>query len=207
MPITFEDLLARKKPATLAVDLILDPALAVELDEARKARDVASARASVRPNDSEVQTELWAAQEKVLALERSVEEDELVVWFTFQAIGRAAFEMLVDAHPITAEERLRLKRLGLKDDMLAQISYNEKTFAPALVAACLVEPAATEEQIAAMWDSDRFNQAELSKLVVAAMKVNGEARTAGLGKDSKTTRASGSKSPTAPNGVSPTRSS
>lgn len=191
MPITFEDLLNRKKPVTDTVEIPLDPGLAEELEDARKTRDVSAARAAVRQNDTEAQAQAWEAEEKVLRLEQRLRDEDAVAYFTFQAIGRAAYEAIVAAHPASAEQRIKLKRLGLKDDIVGQVAWDEETFPPAIVAACLVEPNLTEDEVVALWRSDCWNQAELSKLVIAAIKINGTSRVTGLGKDSRKTLPSG----------------
>lgn len=185
-PVTLDHLISQKKAVTETVEIVLDPALAEELESARKTRDVAAARASVRSTDSEAQAQMWEAEEIVARLERQVEEEEVAVYFTFRSIGRATFDALVAAHPAGPEQRAKYKRAGVTED----IPWNEDTFPPAIIAASLVEPKLTEEEVRALWLADNWNQAELSVLALAAIKVNGVRRTTDLGKGSRKTQPS-----------------
>jgi hypothetical protein len=187
-PVTLDHLLSQKKATTETVEIVLDPELAEELAEARKTRDAAAARASVRTTDSEAPAQMWEAEETVARLERKVEEEEVAVYFTFRSIGRAAFDSLVAAHPAGAEQRARLKRFGVNAE---DVPWDEESFPPAIIAASLVEPKLTEAEVRALWHADNWNQAELSALVIAAIKVNGVRRTADLGKGSRKTQPSG----------------
>lgn len=185
-PVTYDYLASRKRPVTDTVGIVLDPDLAEELEEARQARDAAWARAQARQNDSDAQAALWEAEEKLAQVQQRMVDEEAVVQFTFRSIGRAAYDALVDANPATPAQRAKFKAQGITEG----INWNEETFPPALVAACLVEPKLSEAEVQALWRDPNWNQAELSALVVAAIKVNGNRRTADLGKGSQRTRSS-----------------
>jgi len=126
------------------------------------------------------------------------------VWMTFRGIGRARYDALQERHPPTAEQQLKTKQQLGTDDKLA---WNPDTFPPALIAACLVEPKLTEEEVQRLWISDEWNQAELATLITTALEVNSTRRTVELGKDLRETRGSERKSSTARNGASRTQSS
>lgn len=186
MPLTFEDLVNRKKATTKTVPIALDPELAVELEEARQARDSAARAAAIRDKDTDAQAALWQAEERVAALEQRMRDEDAVAYFTLKSIGRAAYDALVDAHQPTGAQRAKAKSLGI-----GELAWNHETFPPALVAACLVEPQLSEEEVASLWRDDSWNQAELQALLQAAIEVNGTRRTVELGKGSMKIPSSG----------------
>jgi hypothetical protein len=185
-PMTFDHLVSRKKPITKTVAIALDPDLAEELEEARRGRDTAAARAGARANDSEAQAQLWEAEERLAQVEARMVDEEAVAYFTFRSIGRALYDALVDEHQPTPAQRAKAKSLGM-----GEIAWNPDTFPPALVAACLVTPPLTSDEMQALWRDDAWNQAELNAMLQAAVDVNGSRRTVELGKGSRKTQASG----------------
>jgi hypothetical protein len=192
-PATFDHLISKKKAVTKTVAIALDPELAEELEEARRARDLAQSRANARKDDSELQAQLWEAEERYAQAEERMGGDDAVAHFTFRSIGRAAFDALVDAHPPTPAQRAKAKSFGVNGEM----QWNMDTFPPALVAACLVEPKLSAEEMLAIWRDDSWNQVELNDLFLAAVNVNGTRRTVDVGKGSKSTPSSARSSPTA----------
>ena len=203
-PATFDHLIGKKKPLQRTIPIVLDPDLAEDYEIARKDRDMLQARHDLRPDDMEVAAKLEQAETRVRDVEEQLTETEGVVWMTFKGIGRARFDALQEAHPPTAEQQLKAKQQLGTDDRLA---WNPETFPPALVAASLVEPKLSEVEVQRLWTSDDWNQAELTTLVQTALEVNSTRRTVEVGKDTRGTRASGSKSGTARNAGSRTRSS
>ncbi len=187
-----DHLLSRKKAVTKTVAIALDPELAEELEEARRARDAAVSRANARSTDSEAQAQLWEAEELYAKAEQRLIDEDAIAHFTFRGIGRAAYDALVDAHQPTPAHRAKAKSLGM-----GEIAWNPDTFPPALVAACLVEPKLTPDEMVALWGDDNWNQSELNAMLEAAITVNGTRRTIDLGKGSKVTQRSGRSSPTA----------
>lgn len=192
-PLTFDHLIGKKKPLTKTVSVVLDPDLAEEYEEARRAADLAHARVQVRPEDNEAAAQLLEADAALQQLRQRMLDEQAVVMFRFRGVGRAAYEKLVDLHPATADQRMRAKAGGLGDGL----AWNPETLPPALVAACCVEPAMTLEQAQALWLDPNWGQAELGQLLAAAIEVNGQRRTVELGKGFSTTRNSEAKSPTA----------
>jgi hypothetical protein len=182
--VTYDDLVSRKKPVTKTVTIVLDPVLADEYEDAKRERDVASARAGARPADSDVQARLWEAEETLARLEARLEEERALVRFTFRAIGRAAYDALASLHPPTPAQRAHGKATG------QETVVNEETFPPALVAASLVEPKLSPAEAQALWADDAWNSAELLALFAAAAGVNGTRRTVELGKGSRRTQPS-----------------
>lgn len=189
---TYDHLIGKKKPLTKTVPIVLDPDLAEEYQEARQARDLVAARASVVKDDTEMAFQLLEADQKLAELRRRMEEEDAVVLFRFRGIGRARFEAMVDHHQPTAEQRAKAKTQGY-----STLSWNPETFPPALVAACLVEPDLTEAQVAELWCNPDWNQAELQTLLDTSIEVNAQRRTVELGKDWSQTRSSEPRSPSA----------
>lgn len=77
-----------------------------------------------------------------------------------KAIGSSAYDGLIAAYPPTTKQK--------KDGA----TYNPDTFAPALVAACLVEPTMDPEDAQALWESDEWSRGELTELFLAAVQIN-----------------------------------
>lgn len=192
-PLTFDHLIGKKKPLTKTVPVVLDPDLAEEYEEVRRAADLAHARVSVSPDNAEAHAQLLEADAALQQLRQRLVDEDAVVTFRFRGIGRAAYEKLVDLHPATAEQRMKAKSQGITDGL----AWNTDTLPPALVAACCVEPPMTQEEAARLWSDPNWGQAELGQLLSAAIEVNGQRRTVELGKDFKRTPNSEAKSPTA----------
>lgn len=201
-PPTFDHLVSRKRPVTKTVSIVLDPELAEEHAEAQQARGFASTRAGARPSDTDAQLELFQAEQRLEDIEARLRDEDAIADFTFRSVGRAAYDGLVNAHQPTASQRAQAKSLGM-----GEIAWNPDTFPPALVALCLAEPKLTEEEVCSLWESDDWNQAELSVLLQAAVEVNGTRRSVELGKDWRKTPPSGRNSTTASSAASPTVSS
>jgi hypothetical protein len=79
---------------------------------------------------------------------------------TLKAIGSKAYDELLSSHPPTAAQ----KREG--------VTYNIDTFAPALISACSVTPALSEEQAKQIWDSGDWSRGELTEFFLACVEVN-----------------------------------
>lgn len=87
--------------------------------------------------------------------------------WAFRRLSARAYEALIRAHPPTAEQ----KAAG-GQGMFAP-TFNPDTFVPALVAAALVEPRLTAEQVAALWEDDEdalLSSGELVDLGSAAIQ-------------------------------------
>lgn len=86
--------------------------------------------------------------------------DSVEVEMTFQSIGATAYDKLVAKHPPKAEQRVE------------GASFNLDTFAPALIAACAVEPAMTEADAVEIWNSDSWSRGDLMVLFTRAVNLN-----------------------------------
>lgn len=166
----------KKKAVSRTVAIICDYEVADRYQAAVKRLQDAH-RAAERSKDD--RTALAAVADAEEALEAlSDEAEEASEDFTFRGIGRQGFERLIDTHEPTKDQRAKARKEN------AEIQWNPETFPQALVAASLVEPDLTEEEVHEIWDSDEWNQAELLELFSAALEVNTTRRTASLGKGS-----------------------
>ena len=96
------------------------------------------------------------ARTKTLTLVVEGEED---IVLKFQAISSKELDKLRAKHKPTASQRA--DGLGVNID----------TFNPALVAACLIEPEMSEDDIKGMWESDVWSHGELQQIFMAASDV------------------------------------
>ena len=78
----------------------------------------------------------------------------------YRAIGMRAYDKLVSEHPPKASERAE------------GASFNLDTFAPALIAACSVEPEITPSEARAIWDSPDWSRGDVMVLFRNAVDVN-----------------------------------
>jgi len=81
---------------------------------------------------------------------------------TFQALGSKEYDDLIADNPPTAKQK--------KDDA----AWNPDTFAPALIAACSVEPKISDDDALSIWSSDSWSRGELMDLFVQVQQLNAE---------------------------------
>lgn len=172
-PQTYDHLRSKKKPHTATVVLALDADAAQEFEEAQKAARDAQVRAQAYPQNTQVQEDAAAAQARLDEMSENL--DDIVVSFTFRSIGRKKFEKMVLDHPPTSEQVARANQYATEKEKEGDeplLSHNPETFPVALIAACLVSPKMTEEEVQEMWDSDDWTGTELGTLFLAAQSVN-----------------------------------
>lgn len=87
-----------------------------------------------------------------------IEDQELTM--KFQSIGAVAYDRLIAKHPPKAEQRVD------------GASYNMDTFAPALIAACSLEPEMTPSDANEIWNSDDWSRGDLMVLFMKAVDLN-----------------------------------
>ncbi len=80
----------------------------------------------------------------------------------FQALGSKEYDDLIAEHPPTAKQK--------KEDA----SWNPDTFAPALIAACSVDPKISEDDATKIWESESWSRGELMDLFVQIQQLNAE---------------------------------
>lgn len=82
-----------------------------------------------------------------------------VVTVTVHSINTRAYDDLVGEHPPS------------KKDKEQGAAWNVDTFAPALIARCTSQPALTEEDAKALWESDDWSRGELFDWFMACIDV------------------------------------
>jgi hypothetical protein len=181
MAIDFEELLAKKRPTTVDVALALDADVAEAHATALAAYEVAKAVSVDNPDQKSAAAALRDAEAALEDAEAAAAES--VVTFRFQGLGRSNWDALVDEHPATREQKDKAR----KDNASVPV-WNEDTFAPALVAACCIDPVMSYEQAQQLWKSGEWNWAELRDLFNAAYNASRGRRVPQLGKGSGRTQ-------------------
>jgi hypothetical protein len=82
------------------------------------------------------------------------------VTLKYQAIGMRAYDRLVAKHPPKPEQRAEGS------------SFDIDSFAPALIAACSVDPEMSPVQAKAIWDSDDWSRGDVMVLFRNAVELN-----------------------------------
>lgn len=83
-----------------------------------------------------------------------------VVTVKLLALRPQEYDDLLSEHPPTKEQKA------------AGGTYNPDTFNPALIAACLVEPQLSAEEVLEIWEGGDWSRGELSDLTMAVLTVN-----------------------------------
>jgi hypothetical protein len=82
------------------------------------------------------------------------------VTLKYQAIGMRAYDKLVGKHPPNNDQRAEGS------------SFNIDTFAPALIAACSLEPEITPAEAKEIWDSEDWSRGDVMVLFRNAVELN-----------------------------------
>lgn len=177
-PLSYKDIKKRKKPMIRRVPIAMDGEKADEFNDKVSALSDAEARLRDDPRDKALIREVDTLKAEVEEFREEIKDD--VVDFVFRSVGRKRYEDLVQGCPPTKKQIADARKEGADGDL----GWNPETFPPTLIAAALVEPEMTEEEVFEIWESDDWNQAELVTLFMAAMAVNAERRVVDLGKES-----------------------
>lgn len=86
--------------------------------------------------------------------------EQTEVTLKYQAIGQREYDKLVAKYPPTPEQRVD------------GASFNIDTFAPALIAACCVEPEMTLDDAKELWDSPEWSRGDVMVLFRNAVELN-----------------------------------
>lgn len=151
------DHLRKKEPIRASIDIILNDHALEDYEEAKKSYELSLLNKRVSEEDR-------AALKEALECAK-VELEEATVTMTFQAIGRGAYERLMNDHPATEEQKIENE----------DVPYNPDTFPPALIAASCIEPKMEEEDAKEICDT--WNGAEVTLLFYTALQVNTATRT------------------------------
>lgn len=186
---TIAEIMANKKAVTKKVPIQTDGEIAGQIAEMRAL--FTAARDNDRlTNEPDKAPDI---QEQIDAL---VEESQTtVVMFTFESIGRPNYDALVEEHQPSKEEQKK------------GAEFDAETFPPALISASCSDPEIPLEDAIAMFESPKWNNAELRLLFFGALEVNTETGDIPLSRsDSEGTLNSLLSLVTQSNGESPTLS-
>lgn len=145
---------------------------------------------------------------RVLAVVLDADTAE-VIEMKFQAMGRVAWNALIEDHPATPEQQQAFVNeqlaQGVPPSKVERLRWHHDTFPPAAMAACLVDPKVTLEEAHEIWDdNDDWSIDELTKILVACVAVNETSGTAEWGKAFAAIPVSGTSSPQPTTTGSPT---
>jgi hypothetical protein len=194
-PLTFDHLKSRKQPITHYVPVCLDNLAADRFHNAeaiflemQAASEADLARASLGNGD------VAAEQARQDAIRAEYEDakaayEDATVQIVMRTIGRKAYERLVLEHPPTDEQKAQFK-IDYGDEATAP--YDAEAFAPALVAACCVEPKMTVEEVTVLFEGEfddagneitpAWNMAEVMTLFGEALAVCNLSSVGAVGK-------------------------
>lgn len=169
-PTTYDHLRSKKKPVTRTVPFCLDDTVAHDIALAEEARDAAVEHKRPVEEIEKLEANLDRLRKKA----RTVSVD-----FKFRSMKPREFDSLLDEHPPTKEQKDAARKAGN-----AGLTFNPETYPPALVAASLIEPDLTVEDVTDMWTSGDWNHGELNVLFFSALDVNQNRRVVNLPKAS-----------------------
>lgn len=92
--------------------------------------------------------------------------DAATVEFKFRALGRKKYRELTAKYPATDKQIQAAKDEGRPAHEMP--SVNHDLFAPELVAAAIVSPTLSRDEVLGLWDSEEWNEPELGLLYRAA---------------------------------------
>lgn len=163
-PVTYDHLKSMKKPVLKTIRICLNSELSQALADAEGELQMAEIEAEHSPNPETAQ--------RLADVQRRIEEaraaaTEQSVKFVFRSIGRKTYERLVRENPPTEKQKKEAEDRGDNPD---DLDWDAEKFPPLLVAATLVEPELTEEQVLEIFNSDDWSSTELSILYVTAQE-------------------------------------
>lgn len=174
---SYADIKKTKKPVVKKVLIALDGEKADEFNEARARVEDLEQKSLDNPRDKTIQADLVGAKADYEALKETIGDD--LVEFTFRSIGRRRYEEIFEECPATSKQKQEAIKAGEEEPQ-----WNPETFPPAIIAASIVEPEMTDDDVYDMWESTDWNQAELTSLFLAALTANAERKVVDLGKGS-----------------------
>ncbi len=184
--LSLADLRGKKKPVTRSVEIFLDSDVATEINRAQTRLNDLEERLSQSPQRRDLQIKRDHAEAELERLQAEAAETGAVATFFFRAIGRKAYEKLIEEHPATEEQQREARERGANAGLapqLARLHWNADTFPPALIAAASYEPKISHEEA---WEifhvSEDWNEGELTTLFVTARSAQEGRDVADLGK-------------------------
>ncbi len=153
-----KEMMAAKTSARVDTPIQLDGAAAQRIDSLREEIREAH-KADLRENRNALAPGLRDELREMVEQAKGTQ-----VIFTFESIGRLAWDAMVVAHPARAEDKKIEK----------EAAWNLDTFPPALIAASCVEPEMTLEEATEIWEDPDWSGNELTRLFSTAWMVNQE---------------------------------
>lgn len=173
-----DHLRSQKKPVTKSVRIATDQEVAERYQESKTDLDLA--RITYENNSRSEKAIAEYSEAKAKFDEARIELRDNSIAFKFRSIGRRKYDDLVKEHPITDEQREEAKSSNGGED--PGIEWNYDTFPDALIAACLVEPEISPEEMLEWLQTDEWNSAEQQALFQAAFSANTMRAVVDLGK-------------------------
>ncbi len=184
--LTLADLRGKKKPVTRSVEIFLDSDVATDINRAQVRLNDLEERLSQSPQRRDLQIKRDQAEAELERLQGEAAEAGAVATFSFRAIGRKAYEQLIEEHPATEEQQREARERGANAGLAPQLSrlhWNADTFPPALIAAASCDPKISHEEAWEMFHvSEDWNEGELTTLFVTARSAQEARDVADLGK-------------------------
>lgn len=115
-----------------------------------------------------------ARSAEISKMEVSLRKSSIKV--VIQSMSRTAYDKLLTDHPITEAQLEEFK------DQRNKPGFNLETYPKALVIACMVEPAASAEELSEWFDSDAWSPGEFTELFTACIQINSQSNVLNLGK-------------------------
>lgn len=168
------DRLKKKEASRTKVLITMSSDIAEELEEAEA--QLSMLQLQEMSGLEAVSDKVTEARARVDQARAAAREDG--VEFVFRSIGRKAYDKIVTDHPPTDSNRKEAEAQGGDPKAL---QWNPYTFPQALVAAAIVHPKLSAEEIEEMWDSDDWSGRELEQLVFAAMAAQQKNRVVQMG--------------------------
>lgn len=178
-PATY-DRLRKKQPLEVRVQVYLEDEpiqrltrIRDDLEKARTRHRVASDQLEASGTPVEPSADVARLEAQEAEAEEAVRGS--IIEVVVRQMGRKRYDALVDAHPVTDEQKEAAKADGLEPGV-----WNGDTFPAALISASAAEPLMDPEEVQVLLDE--WTTAECTELFTAALAVNTGRRTVDLGK-------------------------
>jgi len=175
---TFDHLRSKKLPQEKTVTLVSDDDLADAYQEAQAKVQECRTKVAMRVTGEQASVaaeELRVAEAELAEIRTKVEKASVTL--RMRAIGRKAYQTLLEQHPPTPEQ---IKMIVDEGGEPGDLMFNPDTFPVALMAATCIDPPMTLDEAREFMD-EICNNAENVTVFMAAMEVNTKRRVIDLG--------------------------
>ena len=115
-------------------------------------------------------------RETLPLLIEGLDGEEVEVRFVFEALAPDAYDRLLMDHQPDDEQR----------EVAPLLPWDQESFPPALIAACLVDPSLSHAEVVQLLGSKALNHGEAAEIFDAALRVNSRRKVRPSGKGSAT---------------------